>query len=39
MPKQKLEDELKEDWTDAGTKVRPDDKENSLVTDYGDDHL
>jgi hypothetical protein len=37
MPKRKLEDELEEDWADAGTKIRTSDKKNSLDSDEEDD--
>jgi hypothetical protein len=37
MPKRKLEDELEEDWADAGTKIKTSDKKNSLDSDEEDD--
>lgn len=37
MPKRKLEDELEEDWADAGTKIKPSNKKNSLDSDEEDD--
>lgn len=36
MPKRKLEDELEEDWADAGTQIKPDNKKNSLDSDEED---
>lgn len=36
MPKRKLEDELEEDWADAGTKIKADNKKNSLDSDEED---
>jgi hypothetical protein len=37
MPKRKLEDELEEDWAEAGTKSKPGNKKNSLDSDEEDD--
>jgi CD2 antigen cytoplasmic tail-binding protein 2 len=36
MPKRKLEDELEEDWADAGTKIKPGNQKNSLDSDEED---
>jgi hypothetical protein len=36
MPKRKLEDELEEDWADAGTKIKPGNQKNSLDSDEDD---
>jgi hypothetical protein len=37
MPKRKLEDELEEDWADTGTKLKQNNKKNSLDSDEDDD--
>lgn len=37
MPKRKLEDELEEDWADPGTKIKPNNKKNSLDSDEEED--
>jgi ribosome-associated protein YbcJ (S4-like RNA binding protein) len=37
MPKRKLEDELEEDWADAGTKIKPGIQKNSLDSDEDDE--
>jgi hypothetical protein len=36
MPKRKLEDELEEDWADAGTRIKPGNQKNSLDSDEDD---
>jgi len=36
MPKRKLEEELEEDWADAGTKIKPGNQKNSLDSDEDD---